>query len=311
MKIIVNIKKLILGLFFVIPTLVLAQQDPMFNQYMFNTLNINSGYAGSRDVLSMVLVGRKQWVGFNGAPVSQTFSVHSPIAGSKLAAGISFLNDEIGPVGQTGGYVDLAYHLQVSAATRLAFGIKGGVKMFRENLAEISTGQAGDNAFSGNNRSGLLPNFGFGLYLHNPRFYAGFSIPRVLENTYDQNSFEFTRMSKETRHGYFIAGALFNLGEQVKFKPSMLTKAVWGAPIETDIDLSFLFREKLWLGVFYRTGAGVGSIIQFQFTDQLRAGYSYDMSTTALLNQNSGSHEIMLNYDFVFKKDKIRSPRYF
>lgn len=311
MKSIVNIKKVILGLFFTVPILAFGQQDPMFNQYMFNTLNINSGYAGSRDVLSLVAVGRKQWVGFNGAPVSQTFSLHSPIAGSKLAGGVSFLNDKIGPVSQTGAYIDLAYHLPISATTRIALGIKGGVNMFGEDLAEISTGQNGDNAFSGNNRSGLLPNFGFGVYLHNPRFYVGLSTPRILENTYDQNSFEISKISKETRHGFFIAGAVFNLGEQVKFKPSVLTKAVWGAPVETDVDFSFLFKEKLWLGVFYRTEAGVGGILQFQFTDQLRAGYSYDISTKALQNHNTGSHEIMLNYDFVFKKDKIRSPRYF
>ena len=183
--------------------------------------------------------------------------------------------------------------------------------MFRENLAEVKTEQGNDDAFSSNNQSGLLPNFGVGLYLHSERFYVGGSIPRVLENTYSQNSFEFSKASKETKHWFFIAGVVIDVADNIKFKPSVLTKAVWGAPVETDIDLSFLFHEKLWVGGFYRTEAGVGGILQFQFSPQLRAGYSYDYATTELQNYSSGSHEIMINYDFSFTKDKIKSPRYF
>ncbi|MCT4582438.1 MAG: type IX secretion system membrane protein PorP/SprF, partial [Flavobacteriales bacterium] len=43
-----------------------AQQDAMFTHYMFNTLAVNPGYAGSRDALTITGLHRSQWVSFPG-----------------------------------------------------------------------------------------------------------------------------------------------------------------------------------------------------------------------------------------------------
>jgi len=47
----------------------MAQRDALYSQFMFNRLVINPGYTGSRDMLTMTLLNRYQWVGFgDGAP---------------------------------------------------------------------------------------------------------------------------------------------------------------------------------------------------------------------------------------------------
>jgi len=118
-------------------------------------------------------------------------------------------------------------------------------------------------------------------------------------------------VGEEERHYYLIGGMVFDLNDDVKFKPSFMARAVEGAPLSVDLTASFLFREKFWVGVMYRLDDSFGAILQFQFNEQLRAGYAYDMTTSRLGEYNGGTHEIMLSYDLRFTKGKTISPRYF
>jgi type IX secretion system PorP/SprF family membrane protein len=112
-----------------------------------------------------------------------------------------------------------------------------------------------------------------------------------------------------------MAGLVFNLGENVKFKPTMLTKATFssetGSPVELDLTANFLLKEKVWLGAAYRTGDSFGFIAQWIIDKKLRIGYAYDYATNNLSNFHSGSHEIMISYEMRFLKEMFASPRYF
>src|SRR6218665_2367062 len=86
-----------------------AQQDAQFTQYMYNTININPAYAGSRGVLSVFGLYRTQWVGLDGAPETSSFSVNTPINNSNLGVGASLVNDKIGPTNENNISVDVSY----------------------------------------------------------------------------------------------------------------------------------------------------------------------------------------------------------
>jgi len=291
-----------------------AQQDAMFTHYMFNTLAVNPAYAGSRDALTITGLHRSQWVSFPGAPVTQTLTLHTPLAYENTGVGLSFVNDKIGPVNKTSFYADFSYKIKVTEKASLAFGLKGGLNLMNNNLSELNLDDAADPAFAANIQSKLLPNFGFGMYYYTDRYYVGLSVPKLLENDFVANTTSGgTNLTSEHRHYFFIAGSVFDLSENIKLKPTVFLKVNNGAPVEGDVTASFIFNDKFSIGGMFRTGDAVGILAGINITDQFTLGYSFDWSfTNTTMVYNGGSHEIMLRYDFIYKnEEKIRSPRYF
>ncbi len=297
-----------------------AQYEPLFTQYMFNETFINPAYVGSRDHIATTLLYRNQWVGINGAPKTQTFSIHGPFSKGRFAAGLSVMNETIGISHQFGVYTNFAYRMLFPHSV-LSFGLQGGFVNDEEKFSQVYTITPGDNQFATDVRKLFLPNFGFGIYYYKDRFYAGLSIPRLLENKIETSFSSIepnaTNVSVKNAgklqlwHYFFATGYVFDLNEDVKFKPSIMVKAVQHAPLELDVNANFLFKEFLWLGAAYRTGDAVSALVGFQLTKQLRFGYSYDYTLSKLQQFNSGSHEITLGYDFSFDKRKVISTRYF
>jgi type IX secretion system PorP/SprF family membrane protein len=292
-----------------------AQQQTMFTHYAFNTLSVNPAYAGSREALTFTALTRNQWVGFKGAPITQTLTVHAPIAKNKMGVGLSILNDKIGPLNTTSLYADFAYSIPINDKnkSKLAFGLKSGINLFSESIADLKTDQAGDQAAtSGVNK--LLPNFGLGAYYHNEKWYAGLSIPRLLENKLStQSTNQGVSSSLEKRHFFLIGGTVLNLNNNLKLKPTTFLKVVQGAPMELDLTGMFIFKEKLELGAMFRTGDAIGALIGYNIQPHLRIGYSFDWSyRNTTFKYNYGSHELMILYDFkLTPTDRITSPRYF
>jgi type IX secretion system PorP/SprF family membrane protein len=288
-----------------------GQNDPMFTQYMFNEMYINPAYAGSRENVSVTGLVREQWVGLDGAPSTQTLSAHAPILGKKVGIGLTFLNETIGVSKRTGFNLNGAYRIPMDRNT-LSFGLQLGMNSISENLLDL--GLASDNQFQLNTGKQLAPNFGFGTYYLAPKWYVGLSIPRMIQNRLDVTSGTGNVQNKlnvQDWHYFLTAGSIHSLTTDVKLKPAIMLKAVNGAPMELDLSCNVLLRDFIWGGLAYRTGDALSFLAGAQLTKQLRLGYSYDFSTSELKDFNSGSHELMLGYDFSFDKNKIISPRYF
>ncbi len=300
---------LLLGPWSITPA-VHAQQDPLYSQYMFNTLAFNPGYAGSADVFTVMALSRHQWVGFDGAPATQTFLAHTPLRNESIALGLSAINDRIGPARQTSAYADFAYRIRTGVDTRLAFGLKGGINMYQADLASL-TRVVENDPVNVNIQSRMLPNFGFGLFWHAPRSYVGISAPKLLENDLSDVNGGVVAPAKEARHYFLMAGYVMDLTKEIKFKPSILFRTVAGAPFSLDMNANFLLRERIWFGAMYRLGNSFGVMGQYRINDQLSAGYAFDLTTTAIGAYNAGTHEVMLSYDFRFLRGRTISPRYF
>ncbi len=308
-------RKIILGIqIFVLSLGVNAQQDAMFTHYAFNTLAINPAYAGTRDALTITGLSRMQWVSFDGAPVTQTLTLHTPIFSQNVGLGVSVLNDKIGPTNNLSLYVDFSYKIKVTEKAYLSFGLKSGLNYKKADLNSLLVADATDPFFMADEQSKLLPNFGFGLYYFTDKFYVGLSIPKLLENNFNENTVNGSvNLASEQKHYFLIGGAVFKLSESIDLKPTGFLKLTNGAPIELDITANFIFMDKFWTGIMYRTGDALGALAGLNITDQLAVGYSFDWSATnRTFKYNQGSHEIMLRYDFIYKeKNMIRSPRYF
>lgn len=297
---------------------VTGQQDAQYTQYMYNTMTVNPGYAGSRGQLSLAALYRSQWVGLDGAPETFTLNLHSPIRNSKLGYGISVVNDNIGDGVVSETYLDamISYTIDVALDAKLSFGLKVGGNLLSLDFNGLNNFDdepiAGDNI---DNR--FSPNFGLGVYYHTNRFYAGLSAPNILETDYfdnsqrDANSVQF--LSQERINFYLITGYVFDLNSNLKFKPALLTKVVGGAPLQLDLSASFLFNEKFSFGAAYRWDAAISGLLGFQITDQLMLGLAYDRETTDLggTQFNDGSFEIFLRVELVKSFQRLVSPRFF
>jgi type IX secretion system PorP/SprF family membrane protein len=285
----------------------LAQQDPHFTQYFDNMLFVNPAYAGSRGMMNVTAMHREQWTGFDGRPRSSTLSLHSPLKYESIGLGITAVNDEAGPVKQTMLYGDFSYTIRFrNKRNKLSFGVKGGMNIVNIGTASLETTTSADPKLLSNVRNSLIPNIGAGIYYHTPGFFIGASSPKILEQSYDGST-----TNLEKRHYFGIIGGVIPMSDHWKLRPTAQVKLTQGAPASIDGSLAFIWNERFWLGGMYRYDAAFGAFVQYQISPQFKAGLASDFGTQAMRNYNSGTFELLLSYDFVFKKEGIRSPRYF
>jgi type IX secretion system PorP/SprF family membrane protein len=302
----------LLLLLLVCRTTVYSQQGPLMSHYMFNGLLLNPAYAGSKEFVSTTMLYRKQWAGIEGAPVTYNGSVHGLLKKKKLGLGALIQQDKIGVTKQTDFYGMLAYHLPVGLG-KLSIGLQAGLSNFSSDVVNLTYWDPGDKVFAYNTFSNLLPNAGLGAYYYRDLFYAGVSAPYLI--SYDPNessSFETSvPVHRMTRRYYVTAGGIIETEKELKFKPSMLIRYESGAPLQYDVNLNMLINDIFWIGASYRSDESIIALFEYQISRKLRVGYSYDYTLGELGNYSSGSHELMIGYDFGFPVTKMKSPRYF
>lgn len=292
-----------------------AQQDAQYTQYMYNTVSVNPGYAGSRGQLSVAALYRAQWVGLEGAPKTQTFNFHTPVGYRGVGMGLSIVNDQIGPTSETYFDLDFSYTIQLAAEKRLSFGLKGSVHLLDIRFSELNqdyTNPGGpDPTLQQDIQNKLSPNIGAGVYYHTDKYYLGLSAPRILETShFDESSLS---TAAEQINLYLITGYVFQMNPLWKFKPTILAKVVQGAPLQVDGSVNFMYNDKFIMGAAYRWDAAVSAMAGFQLSPEFLIGLAYDREITELgtARFNDGSFEVILRYDFIKVKDNLKSPRFF
>ena len=299
-----KIKLLLSVLVLVSSSVVFGQQDPQYTQYMYNMTILNPAYAGSQGVGSIGILGRTQWVGVDGAPQTFTVSANTPI-GNNLGLGLSAIHDEIGPAVEDNLYMDLSYTIRTSEVGRLAFGVKAGFTFL--DVRRFSTADQNDVRNIPINQTS--PNFGAGVYYYTNNFYLGLSAPNFLETRHIDGSRGNVTTASEKMHYFLTSGFVFDLSESLKLKPSAMVKAVSGAPLSVDLSANLLINETFELGLSHRLDDSVSAILGFQVNQDFRIGYAYDHTITRFGTFNSGSHEIMLLFNF--NRRNLKSPRFF
>jgi type IX secretion system PorP/SprF family membrane protein len=284
----------------------MAQQEPQNTLYMFNPLAYNPAYAGSHDAFSAVGIYRAQWLNVKGAPVTMDLAMNAPLKARNIGLGFSVTNDEIGATKNTGVYGDFVYRIRLNRKRDwLAFGVRGGVDFYRADFSDERVIDNNDPVYLNAIRNNMF-NVGAGIYYYGQRHYIGISVPKVLAN-----NIGISDLSKQVQQFYFVAGVVVPLGPAVDFKPSVNLRLTPNAPVAGDINASFLFYQRLWLGVMYRLTETAGANIAFNITREFRIGYAYDYNFSKLSRFSNGSHEIMLSFDLIQRNRGAVSPRYF
>lgn len=292
-----------------------SQQDPHYTQYMYNMNVINPAYAGSKENLAFGLLYRKQWVDIEDSPTTMTFSGHSPV-GKNVGLGLSVVNDKIGPVEETNFYGDFSYTLNLGGEHRLALGIKAGLTLhdvgLYTDIGQNNVPDANDPAFRENTNNTYF-NVGAGFFYYTENYYVAFSVPNMLKSKHldiTDNGQE-RQFGSETQHYFLTAGYVFQLNDNIKFKPSGLLKSAFGVSPSFDVSANFLFYERFEIGATYRIDDSFGAMVNYAITPNLRIGYAYDHIVSDLNVTTPSSHEVMLLFDLNFPKKVSRSPRYF
>jgi len=294
----------------ILPFYGFSQQDPVYTQYMNNLLTIQPAYAGISGDLNVTGISRAQWIGFPGAPNTNTLIISSPISKYNIGLGLSIVNDKWGPIKQNGIYVDYAFRVRLRQDQYLSFGLKGGFNIYQAYFTDLALIYQNDMIFAYDINIKFLPNLGVGILWHSDRFFLGVSTPKIVKNRL-QNEND-NSIYREVRHFYGMGGYVFFLSDWVKFKPTVLYRWTEQLPSCVDFSGSFLLYDQLWIGATYRLKNSTGLIFQYNVNPQLKFGYSYDLTTFHPTQVNSGTHEFLISYDFVTtKRGRHTSPRYF
>ncbi len=286
-----------------------SQQDPQYTQYMYNTMSVNPAYAGSRGHTTITALGRTQWVGFEGAPDTQTLSYDTPLGFSGIGLGINLVNDKIGPTHETYLDANVSYTIRTGDEGNLALGLKLGGRLLNIDWTTGTILHQNDTSLPPINNK-FLPTLGAGVYYHTPKWYAGLSVPNFIRTDHYNGSGNIGKVSVERLHFFLIGGVVLDLSEDLKFKPAVLFKGVSGAPVSLDISANFLFNEKFRAGLAWRWDDSIAVLLGFQVSGGLNIGYAYDLTTSNYSNYNSGTHEVMLRYE-IFREGPVKSPRFF
>ena len=297
-----------------------AQQDPQFTHYMYNMSVVNPAYATDNpDVINLGGLYRAQWVGIKGAPTTQSFFAHKPLS-KRVEIGVSVVHDEIGDVVKENNiFADFAYVIPLNETVKFSLGLKAGVTLFDTNFnGFVLTDPMPDPAFQ-NNISETFPNFGAGMYLFGPNYYAGFSAPNLMTSRHIETINGHPGSGVEAVHFFMTGGYVFTFSgnDNLKLKPAFMAKGVEGAPLSLDVTANILINNKFELGAGYRIGDSVSGLASFYISPSLRIGYSYDYTLTNLDAFNSGSHEVFLLFDLDLNKLSStgkgydKSPRFF
>ena len=290
-----------------------SQQDPQYSQHMYNTQIINPAYAGSRGYLSLDLLSRTQWLNLEGSPKTTSFSIDTPVGQSeRMGLGLSIVRDELGPSVNNRFNIDYAYSINFMFA-KLTFGLKAGVNQLNIDFSDLNIFDPMDPVSQNDIDQKIKPNFGLGIYFNTQNYYLGFSVPNLLETNYfDDINFQngFSSRISDKIHYYLIGGYVFQLGSNLKVKPTTMFKIVDGSPIQWDSSLNFLISNTVTLGTAYRLDSALSFLAGFQMSEKLFVGLGYDYSTTILKDFNDGTYEIIFKIG-LFNNRTIITPRFF
>ncbi|NQX81564.1 MAG: type IX secretion system membrane protein PorP/SprF, partial [Flavobacteriaceae bacterium] len=279
-----------------------SQQNAEYMQYMYNMNIVNPAYVGSTGMISMTLLGSTKWVGIEGAPMTSTLSVHSPI-NKDIGAGVSMVYDKIGATTQSSFYLDGSYTIDLSSEHKMSFGLKLG---FTSLAVKPLVFEDVENRGYIIEYKQFNPAFGTGIYLYSEKYYIGLSVPNLLSTKYIDKSKGVIYASSQKANYYATLGYVYDMSSSLKIKPSAMASFQEGTPLLLDLSLNIMFNERVEIGGSHRLRESINGVFGYYVSPSFKIGYAYGYSITSLGAYSGGSHEFIMAYDF--NKVKVLNP---
>jgi len=288
-----------------IPASVSGQITPLTSQYVLNPLVLNPAAAGNRGVLNVAAFYRKQWVGVKGSPETMTLITDAPFRDDRMGLGLIVMSDKLGITKETHIKADYSYKVAVGTGT-LSFGLGAGIAVTNTAWSKSIVLDPEDDLILTDDKGFVVPAFSFGTYYSDQRYFAGFSIPKLLGYKFDTDKKKYVISNNMGEYYYlFNTGYLLDLSPGLKFLPSALIAFSPGDKVLYDVNANFRIMDRFWFGASYRSNRAIIGMLQIQLNDQIRFAYTYDYDFAKLRTFSSGSHEVMLRYEFRYKVQAI------
>ena len=285
-----------------------AQQLPQYSNYMINDYVMNPAIGGTNPYFAAKSNNRYQWVGITDAPRTYILSVNGPTKSQKVGLGGLLFTDIVGPTRRTGFYFSYAYNFKIAEKVKVSFGLSGGLLQFAVDGSKITLRDPGDNVITNNYMNVLMPDFGAGVYVYSTdhKWYVGASVPQVMQSKIKFYDYSSASLSSLATHMYATAGYKFSLNDDFKIEPSTCIKYVSPAPLQFDIGVRAIYKDKLWVGGAFRYLDAVSVMVGYILQENITFAYSYDFTTTNIRKYSSGSHELMIGIKFHKSPEKIK-----
>jgi len=299
----------------------IAQQVPMYSQYIMNGFLINPSFAGRDGYTTVNLTVREQWVGMAGAPSTYAASVQTrllknsyiskstsvrkkltkPTKGGKVGLGGYIFNDNNGIMHRTGAQAAYAYHIGMGQTggypNDLAFGLALTAYQFAVNTDGLLY-DVDDPLLNSYDRSVFIPDFNFGASFTTSKYYVGLAMTNLLRGNI---IFGDTSSTKRTELGHFFltGGMKVPLNRDFVLEPSAFIKSsdMFFKSIQMDLTTRVFYKDDYWGGLSWRTGDALIMMMGMKY-DRFYFAYAFDFTLTDIRKQSLGTHEITFAVKF-------------
>ncbi|SNQ44326.1 Conserved hypothetical protein [Cellulophaga lytica] len=271
-----------------------AQKEPQYTQYMYNIGSFNPAYVGSVEDPEIISLYRTQWVGVPGAPTTIRLGANIPFSNEKTGLGFNAYSDKLGPMSQSLINVSYSYQVKLSDNVKWSFGINAGASILDIDFTKGDFEYENEPAIQDTQYNEFYPIIGAGTFVYADNWYLGLSVPNLLTSTLYND--EVAVIEEDKTQVNFIGGVVFDLSDELKFKPAFLVNYITDSPLNVNLSTNFLISDLVTVGASYRFDNAVSGLAGFQVSNSIYVGYSYDYSTNAFKNYNDGSHEVILKF---------------
>jgi type IX secretion system PorP/SprF family membrane protein len=301
-----------------------GQQVPQFSQYMFNPLFINPAYTGYKEQLYLQTYYRKQWTGVEGSPETFAIGADGYLPESRIGVGMVGVSDKIGAQRTNAVYGNIAYHLHISQASYLSFGMGIGLINSMLDGTALTTGNPNDPSIPAVKNNISYPDFKLGMFYYDDSKFFGIAVDNLISPMNESENADI--FIDPTTHFYLTGGGLVELSPDIALRPTFMMIEDFNAPARLDLTASMVYKEKFWFGTTYRTaldyanratsdnlkkGTAVVLLFEFFVKNGLRVGYAYDHNITGFNVRNFSTHDISIGYMFAPSLVRVVSPRHF
>jgi len=294
-------------------TQVKGQEYPLSLQYVNNMQTINPAYVGIWDKAGLIVSTKTNWVGINGAPISQYLNGSIPITEQKSAIGLTINRVNIGQEKQLFITGDYSYRLRMSMHNYLQLGFRAGIVNYDNNLKDYKPypDYIPDPNTAIDVKMHNMSVVGLGAVYFSENYYISLSIPQIISNTFNANQPNYLA-SESYKTFYLTGGYVFGSQGKIRFRPNLLIAVTKGAPAYADVAAILYLPPVLQFGTNIRSTGLICFFIQYNLTDRIKLGYAFDYSVTSDIRKYQlGTHEIYVGYDFNVYKRKSSRKNYF
>lgn len=284
----------------------IAQQTPMYTQYMLNDFAYNPAIAGTKEYYQAKSNNRYQWIGITDAPRTYVLSVFGPHRKYDMGYGGLLINDITGPTSKLGIYGSYAYNVKIKDGLRFSSGLSLGLLQYKIDGNKITLHDEGDVSMAHEMYVAYIPDATMGIYFYSNKYSAGIAVNQLFGTKVDFKNLEEQELNRLKQHITFHGSYLYEINNDFSIEPFLLIKFVSPAPIQFDINARVIYRNMFWGGIGFRTKDAASILIGYNYQDQLIFGYSYDLTFSDLRKYSSGTHELMIGAKF----NKIKENRW-